>query len=407
MTYKELLESKLKKAQLLNKEQADSNAKRKEAMAEQIALQDTALKHNAQTQKKDVASTYRELYDENAVNQYVSERRVAESMANLGLTNSGLNRTQQTAIALTRGNADSRTRVAEQMAIDSIEQSLKSGLAQNKARLDDYSSQLDEQLTKSSEERYEDAYSDASKEYQNYTKANNSSNNGSGSSSNSSSNKTQSSSSNNNSSDNYFGTVAEGTANYEDIYSRNLKSLTSVMYSQEERGINESALAAFAQKYIIDYCLTKNDMKFLISKFGIEDDQLPQGFYDKINKEQKRLRDVLLGFDEYEKSLKTKVDFDPYRVFEKAFSQYKISEYGGAKLIPQLVANGYLTTKDGDYIRKLYEDVIKDQLGSYMKVPAELMIDYVDQKEKSGAVSHYGALYMRALLMHYELIPRW
>ena len=49
---------------------------------------------------------YQAAYDENAVNEAFARKRVQESMANMGLTDSGYNLTTQTALTLQRGNAD-------------------------------------------------------------------------------------------------------------------------------------------------------------------------------------------------------------------------------------------------------------------------------------------------------------
>lgn len=51
-------------------------------------------------------TAYQSAYDTNAIQQKINERQAAERMANLGLTDSGLNRSQQTAFAIQRSNAD-------------------------------------------------------------------------------------------------------------------------------------------------------------------------------------------------------------------------------------------------------------------------------------------------------------
>lgn len=87
-----------------------------------------------QTQIEQLQSQYRELYDANAVQELVNRRQVQETMANMGLTDSGLNRTQQTAIALQRGNADAAARLEQQQKTqelqDKIAQIIESGAAQ-------------------------------------------------------------------------------------------------------------------------------------------------------------------------------------------------------------------------------------------------------------------------------------
>lgn len=77
---------------------------------------------------------YEELYDVNEVQKKINERNVAERMASLGLTDSGLNRTQQTAIQLSHGNARTNLSISEQKAVDT----LKNELA---ARIADYTAQ--------------------------------------------------------------------------------------------------------------------------------------------------------------------------------------------------------------------------------------------------------------------------
>ena len=75
----------------------------------------------------DAPMQLREQLDLNDLDERVQRRQLAENMANAGLTDSGLNRTQQTALSLQRGNADAASRRsseeyvrAAQNAIDQI-----------------------------------------------------------------------------------------------------------------------------------------------------------------------------------------------------------------------------------------------------------------------------------------------
>lgn len=63
-----------------------------------------------QTQMEELPDPYRELHDANALAEMVGQRQVKEAMANMGLSDSGLNRTQLTALAVQRGNADADLR---------------------------------------------------------------------------------------------------------------------------------------------------------------------------------------------------------------------------------------------------------------------------------------------------------
>ena len=64
---------------------------------------------------------YEDQYRDNAVQKAINERQVAESMANLGLTDSGLDRTQQTAVILSAANNRAAIDRARQQSIDNIE----------------------------------------------------------------------------------------------------------------------------------------------------------------------------------------------------------------------------------------------------------------------------------------------
>ena len=67
---------------------------------------------------------YQSSFDANAIQQLINERQVAERMANMGMTNSGLNRTQQTAINIQRSNADAALRTQINSATNSLKQQI-------------------------------------------------------------------------------------------------------------------------------------------------------------------------------------------------------------------------------------------------------------------------------------------
>ena len=73
--------------------------------------------------KLQIAATYGDYngqFDLNAAQQLAGERRLREQMANAGLTDSGYNATNLTALALQRSRADAATRSARQAAKDGI-----------------------------------------------------------------------------------------------------------------------------------------------------------------------------------------------------------------------------------------------------------------------------------------------
>lgn len=145
-TYEEIESAALKQAaDAVNKQYGV----RKSSDEEQIGQINAAIDREAgaatkgyQDRINGAAEEFQPLYDRNALQEMISRRQVEESMANMGLTDSGLNRTQQTAIALQRGNADTTTRKQQQdyvtkaqEAIDSIMASAASQKAQQEAAI--------------------------------------------------------------------------------------------------------------------------------------------------------------------------------------------------------------------------------------------------------------------------------
>lgn len=84
------------------------------------------------TQMEQLPSQYQSLFDANAVQELVGRRQVQEAMANMGLTDSGLNRTQQTALSVQRGNADAGVRLAQQQKTQELQDKI-SQLVENAA----------------------------------------------------------------------------------------------------------------------------------------------------------------------------------------------------------------------------------------------------------------------------------
>lgn len=68
----------------------------------------------------DAKNTYDGEYQKNAVQKLINEKQVAERMANLGLTDSGLNRTQQTAVQLGYANQKGKIDLARQGALENL-----------------------------------------------------------------------------------------------------------------------------------------------------------------------------------------------------------------------------------------------------------------------------------------------
>lgn len=90
--------------------------------------QQTQNTYNRQIQ--DTNNSYEDMYRENAVQKLINEREIAEDMAGLGLTDSGLNRTQQTAVQLSYANGKNKIDVNRQKAVDTLTAALADAVSQ-------------------------------------------------------------------------------------------------------------------------------------------------------------------------------------------------------------------------------------------------------------------------------------
>ena len=72
---------------------------------------------------------FRKSYDLNEVQNLISQRQLKEKMASLGLSGSGLNASSNTALALSRKNADDRVTASKSAAAAKIKAQLNSTLA--------------------------------------------------------------------------------------------------------------------------------------------------------------------------------------------------------------------------------------------------------------------------------------
>lgn len=109
------------------------SAQESEALAandEKYSLQKQLATDTYNRQINETEKSYTDLYRENAVQKLINEREVAENMANSGLTDSGLNRTQQTAVQLSYANQKGKIDTAKQQAIDTLAASLADSVAQ-------------------------------------------------------------------------------------------------------------------------------------------------------------------------------------------------------------------------------------------------------------------------------------
>lgn len=104
---------------------------RNQALVDKGALfdqQNTTVNDNYDFQIAEAEKSYSDSHRENAVQKLINERQIAENMANMGLTNSGLNRTQQTAVQLSYANNKAALDQQKQSQIGALERDRASAL---------------------------------------------------------------------------------------------------------------------------------------------------------------------------------------------------------------------------------------------------------------------------------------
>lgn len=125
MGYNEDYNAALKKE---NQAVDDELKKKKEADAAQKtqigATLDTAADAAAGVYRQEIEDApleSRALYDQNAMREAVDRKKIEESLANMGMTDSGISSSMQTALAVQKSRADSSVRAAEQQRIRAAE----------------------------------------------------------------------------------------------------------------------------------------------------------------------------------------------------------------------------------------------------------------------------------------------
>lgn len=93
------------------------------------AKQNAAAKTLYEGKIADVDSQYADEERRIAVQKFINEQEVEETMANMGLTDSGLNRTQQTAIQLSANNNMAKLQRQKQSMVDSLKREMTAALS--------------------------------------------------------------------------------------------------------------------------------------------------------------------------------------------------------------------------------------------------------------------------------------
>ena len=120
-----------------------------------------SLQQRYRTQAERTENDYRSLYDENAIKERVARLNVEEAMTNMGLTDSGLSRTQQTALSATRMRADAQASAEKQAALDALLLSLNESVANSHQTLLERSADVltgaDQDIEKNAQSLYANA----------------------------------------------------------------------------------------------------------------------------------------------------------------------------------------------------------------------------------------------------------
>ncbi len=99
-----------------------------------LSIKQTTNEYNHATDQ--AKASYESEYERNAVQKLINEKSIAEKNANLGLTDSGLNRTQQTAAQLSYANQKGDIDLARQNSIDTLKLNLASAISNIKKELE-------------------------------------------------------------------------------------------------------------------------------------------------------------------------------------------------------------------------------------------------------------------------------
>lgn len=160
--YDAILEEEKKKLEEPKQKQIDAVNKTHDSRASTVKTQyDKAV--------NDTKIGYESNYERNAVQKLINEKAIAEKNANLGLTDSGLNRTQQTAVQLSYANQKGDIDLAKQKALDTLSTNLATKLSNiEQSRIGDIAeieASYDAQAQSNAVSRYNSTISSGSRGY--------------------------------------------------------------------------------------------------------------------------------------------------------------------------------------------------------------------------------------------------
>lgn len=152
-TYTEYLEEILKSQKQLQDEKLQNAESEYNTLKQQVKQQYSSDINVAQRM-------YDDYIDKSYVQKLIDKKQIEETMANMGLTDSGLNRTQQTAIELSHSNRVANYNALKQQKIDSLAQAMRLKITDLETKKAQSQQDIKEELYKGAEDKATKMYND-------------------------------------------------------------------------------------------------------------------------------------------------------------------------------------------------------------------------------------------------------
>lgn len=350
--------------------------KRKEQARAETLAKNEAASALGQQQISELEGKYRTIYDENAVRQYVGERRVAENMANLGLTDSGLNRTQQTALQVSRGNADHSTRLQYEAAVRSIEQSVRDEIASNDASLNKQLYTIDEQVATDNSNRL---YNAQIKQLETVQKAEKEA------------------------TEKAEKEQKEAAEKQQQEHKSKVNSLATALKTSRQSGVGADEATQILRDFIIRYNLSRADAEYIMTYAGISAYRLASDYFEKAERERDRWHNAKTKVEAYNAAQQNGTNYDLAKEFKSILSSYNVEQYGADKLLPLLLSEQLISSDDVERIKYFYNSYIGSDPAEKSRIYGkDKIISVARAFAEQGMASSVAAEYMVALYNYYN-----
>ena len=315
---------------------------------------------------------------------------MAENMANMGLTDSGLNRTQQTALQVSRGNADYNTRLQYESAVRSIEQSVRDEISANNLALTNQIATIDQKLESENASRLYDAEVKQleydSKQQEAAEKAEKEAAEKAEKAAKEAAEKAEK--------------EAKETKNEHD---KLITTLSNALKSAKQVGTTAPHIREILSDYIVNYGLTTADAHLIITGCGVTPQQLGDNFFENAAKERDRWQTIKGHIENYKQSNKNGKKYNMVGYFGDAIKKYNIEQYGADKLLLALEKEGYLTSSDISKIKYFYDSYIGDNPAKKRNIYGDdKILRFAEALYTQGMVSELASQYMKALFYYHN-----